>query len=113
MHHVLSDGAIQLGVDVRVWDLCTDQTVDINHCARLDPLFKHQEVQMEVRQAPFLELNHTNMSFDLAQEATGNQQMQYLLDLLYKDPGNDVRPDQQQCGQVTGCSGSRANKHWW
>lgn len=90
MHHVLDNCAVQLGVAVRIWDLCTDQTINVSHCAGLVLLVKHQQ-QVEMRQAPLLELNHTDVSFDLAQYATVKQQMQQVLDLLNEDPGNEVR----------------------
>ena len=90
MHHELGDSAVQLRVAGRVWDLCTDQAVNVIHCAGFVLLSKDQQ-QVEVWQAPLLELNGAIVSNDLAQDALVYQEMQRLLDLLVEDPGNDVR----------------------
>ena len=90
MHHELGDSAVQLRVALRVRDLRADQAINVIHCDGL-VLFSKDQKEVEVWQAPFLELNGAIVSNDPAQGAFVHQEVQSLLDLLDEDPGNDVR----------------------
>ena len=83
MHHELGDSAVQLRVALRVWDLRTDQSIDVILCAGL-VLFSKDQLEVGMWQDPFLELNGAIVSDDPAQDAFVHHEMQNLLDLWMK-----------------------------
>ena len=83
MHHELGDSAVQLRVALRVWDLRTDQSIDVILCAGL-VLFSKDQLEVGMWKDPFLELNGAIVSDDPAQDAFVHQEMQNLLDLWMK-----------------------------
>ena len=119
IHHDVGDNAVQLRVALRVWDLRTDQAIDVILCAGL-VLFSKDQMEVRVWQTLFLELNGAIVSQDPAQDAVVHQEVQNLLDLLNADPGNDVRAvgcslPRQQAAQdlrLTGIAGDSDENIW-